>query len=523
MSTLAYEDLENPEYVFKGLLGHGMFTQKLPPCFTSLSLVNEELRPDGDPGKKQHYHSYIEYRATRNTEVPRQLAIPHPEAYWILCDHIRQYWQDINRHIGIPEVKFNHCHVRRIKSKDVIFEINYEGQDKWQKEELMLDYALGCQYVVSADISTCFPSMYTHSIPWAVKNKEWAKIHKCSSWNKKNETGCSCRLNDNLPCRNERNELWPNDLDLISRLQKDGETNGFLIGPHTSNIIAELILSQIDCELQISGFKKVIRHIDDFTFFAPDEIEAKNFLRILSLTLKKYELSLNAKKTTITPYHKFESLHWKSKLNQFSFPNRDKIGFTTINAYIDYAMSISQASCDFAALNYAIKIIAQKDLSDRARRLYIKKILQISMNHPYIIPLLEEHVFIFAGNNFEFLQDFLQLLLKHSLLSGSTDSLAFLFYFAIKYHVPLTLDDDIINQIIAQEDCIAMLLAYKYCKANEINIEPFTNKAADLQGLSGRSRDKYWLFLYEIIPAPHLSGYLKKLKQQGISFFISDF
>lgn len=35
MAGLAYPDLENPEDVFESLLGYGIFTDKLPPCFSS--------------------------------------------------------------------------------------------------------------------------------------------------------------------------------------------------------------------------------------------------------------------------------------------------------------------------------------------------------------------------------------------------------------------------------------------------------------------------------------------------------
>lgn len=37
------------------------------------------------------------------------------------------------------------------------------------------DLLIGKRYVVKADISTCFPSIYTHSIPWALAGKATAK------------------------------------------------------------------------------------------------------------------------------------------------------------------------------------------------------------------------------------------------------------------------------------------------------------------------------------------------------------
>lgn len=124
--------------------------------------------------KKQGYAA-IQYLATRNNNTPRQLAIPHPEAYWDLCVLLKEYWNQINEHIGRPTPKVNYCHIRRCKGAKCIFKMNYSGSDKWRAEELELDYALGSRYVVNADISNFFPSIYSHSLPWALKGKEWAK------------------------------------------------------------------------------------------------------------------------------------------------------------------------------------------------------------------------------------------------------------------------------------------------------------------------------------------------------------
>lgn len=289
-NNLAYPDLENSEYVFEALLGYGMFMEKLPQCFVSEDLL-EYVKKNGYANLcKNHY--YIEYQSTRNTNVPRQMAIPHPESYCCLCKCIKENWENINKHIGKPKKTFSFCHVRKIKDKKHIFEMNYSGEDKWLQEEKILDYSLGCQYVVSADISTCFPSFYSHSIPWALESKEWGKKNRNTAKRKDKKT-----------------EQWKNELDKISRSMKDGETNGLLIGPHTSNIISEIILTKIDCELQKDNFEKVIRNIDDYQFFAKDENEAKEFLKKLTAKLKEYELLLNPKKTQIKPYGDYCALN----------------------------------------------------------------------------------------------------------------------------------------------------------------------------------------------------------------------
>jgi len=515
MPSLAYPDLLDSDFVFEALLGHGMFADKLPSCFSSEGLL--EFAKKGKLSKDcDGSHAYVEYQATRNTNIPRQLAIPHPKPYWELCYCVKSNWELINRHIGQPE-KFNFCHVRRIRDKKRIFEMSYTGSERWQQEELLLDYALGCKYVVSADISTFFPSVYAHSIPWAVKGKVWAKQHRCNSFNKKKNKGENCKTNDKQPCPCEKGDLWPNDLDTISRSIKDDETNGLLIGPHTSNIISEIILSRVDLALQEKGFLKVIRHVDDYLFFAKDENEANDFLRTLVLELKEYELILNAKKTRIVPYQDFTDYDWVGRLKQFSFPEREEIGFTSVSLYIDYARSLSMENNDFAPLNYAIKVIVKKNLSTRARRLYIKKITQIALSCPYLLPLLEEYVFFFADNDY-FLEKFLSHLFERSIQRGSMDSLAFVFHYAIKYGVKL--EDFDCGQVVHFNDCVSMLLAHKYfCHQNMTGkIDIFRKKANELLGFSKRNQDKFWLFLYEVLDADKLSGFLRELKEENVCF-----
>lgn len=40
MVKIAYPDLLDPDYVYDALLGYGMFAEKIPPCFSSLDLLN---------------------------------------------------------------------------------------------------------------------------------------------------------------------------------------------------------------------------------------------------------------------------------------------------------------------------------------------------------------------------------------------------------------------------------------------------------------------------------------------------
>ena len=497
---LGYLDLDDENYVYKALLDHGMFSNKLPSCFSSEGLA--EYSTQAEEGNK---HSYISYFSTRNMNVSRQFAIPHPESYSILCQKIKDNWEAINTHIGQPEKKFNFCHVRKFENKKHIFEMNYQGREKWAKEEIEQDYYLGCSCVVETDISNFFPSIYSHSIPWAIQEKQSAKKNQKTT-------------------RQNGKAHWSNDIDQAIRGCKDGETNGLLIGPHASQIVSEIILTKIDACLQKEKFKKIIRHIDDYIYFAKDEVDAIKFIKCLELKLKEYELLLHQKKTKIIPLAQYFSDNWPRRLARFSFPDKSIIGFSSISSYLNFAISIVKETGDYAAVNYAIKVIAKKKLSNRAKKLYIKKVLSLALLYPYILPLLEKYVFFFLLDIRDYILPFLRPLFDRSVERGSTDALAFCFYYATKYQLKINLDNEWSETVISLHDCISILLAWRYAKQiqDTIALGNFEEEFERIKKAASREQDKFWLFLYEHAKdesnIPKEQKFLKKLKKKNISF-----
>ena len=105
----------------------------------------------------------------------------------VLC--LKSNWSDIQSHFHTYTDSQTHVisriHIQKRKNKDELFEMNY---DDWRnagspKDDLLI----GKRFVVKADISTFFPSIYTHSIPWALVGKAVAKQNRSKSkWFNKN-------------------------------------------------------------------------------------------------------------------------------------------------------------------------------------------------------------------------------------------------------------------------------------------------------------------------------------------------
>lgn len=513
-----YSDLSGQE-VYEALLDYGLFSEKIPPCFQSVGLysyLQNKQWPD-PPQYKFKSHSYITYRMSRNVSIPRMLSIPHPQAYAQLCYVLEQTWNRIKEHMDKqPVPKFGYCHVRKFHDKPFIYQMNYSPD--WSKENRTVEYSLGCQFVVTTDIANFYPSLYSHSIPWALQEKE----------NAKNDHKTTYSAKEFLQYPNR----WANALDLVTRYTKDNETNGILIGPHSSSIISEIILTAVDTALKKENFSNVIRHIDDYLYFAKDKNDADRFLHRLELNLRKFELTLNAKKTKIESFEEYQ-LHsvesWTSKLTQFQWPTtNEKIGYSSVSNFLSLALELAIENNNNAIISYAFRIIAnQRDLSERAKILYVRNALQLSLQYPYLLSFLQENVFSCCGEDIkEILGDYLPLLLARGVTTANTDALSYAFYFAVKYDVRISVAEEVlignIKELIKMNDCIPLLLAFEYVSHFEINkgkveITKFVNGIQ--KKTPERMRDQFWLLIYNVLSEDKIRDkFLKDLKKEGFSF-----
>jgi len=135
------------------------------------------------------------------------------------------------------------------------------------------------------DVSKCFDSIYTHSISWAVLNKNIVK----ESIAKKNT-----------------NQTFPDIFDKFMQNLNYNETNGIVIGPEFSRIFAEIILQKIDSnvynELRKNNIyhKKdyeIFRYVDDIFVFYNDENVKNQIFVSYKLSMKEYKLYINDSKT----------------------------------------------------------------------------------------------------------------------------------------------------------------------------------------------------------------------------------
>lgn len=356
--------------IYEGLLAYGMITEKLPPVFTSVPFFDYCL--NNNPIFSNDWQEYVSFSSMRNLNIPRIFGIPTPMKYEKLCSLLRDNWDNIRIHFhqetDMEEYRVSRIHLRKRASTKSLFEMNYKNWyvDGNPETDLLMINSKASRFVVKADISTCFPSIYSHSLPWALVGKDTAKQQ-----------------------RTQRN-IWYNQLDSACSNMKYGETHGLLIGPHASNLLAEIILTCVDKRLYANGFR-FIRNIDDYECYVENYERAQLFLRDLEDALREFDLSLNHKKTAIKRLPVSINENWIHRLNG-SLADKKSYTYTDVNSFLDLALCVADENEDSAVLKYAIKTLSGLDMTASAKLVCAHRIMHLAAVYPYLLHLMEEFV-----------------------------------------------------------------------------------------------------------------------------------
>ncbi|WP_417355970.1 antiviral reverse transcriptase Drt3b [Gallaecimonas pentaromativorans] len=137
--------------------------------------------------------------------------------------------------------------------------------------------------LLKLDIQSCFDSIYSHSICWAIKDKSFSK----------NNTGKS---------------NFENTFDELMQKANYNETNGIITGPEVSRIFSEIIFQKIERNI-IEKLSKhdiyhgtsflIKRYVDDFFIFIKDESYLEQIEDSITDELYLYKLTINKSKRTL--------------------------------------------------------------------------------------------------------------------------------------------------------------------------------------------------------------------------------
>ena len=235
------------------------------------------------------------------------------------------------------------------------------------------------RYVLKTDITNCYSSIYTHSISWALHTKAKAKANRSPSG------------------------LAGNQLDKRIRAGQHGQTIGIPIGPDTSFIIAEMLLSSIDDEFCKRMKKEKVtlngyRSYDDFEFGFTTRADAETAVAILQMVLSEYELQLNPGKTNIIELPVPIESAWASELRAFKFESTPQTW--DLRRFFDRAFELSRLNRDSEVLKYAIQKLRSVDIDRDDWKLIQDLLLQCAMVEPSALAAVVDHLHFYKEKGF---------------------------------------------------------------------------------------------------------------------------
>jgi hypothetical protein len=172
------------------------------------------------------------------------------------------------------------------------------------------------KYLLSIDIQDCFQSIYTHSYKWLITNK---------TYDSKN-------LKDSP-------SLY-NNIDTFLQNLNGSKTNGILVGPEISRLLADFLFIHIDQQiLEILAEKNLVyksdyiiyRFVDDYFILTKEDHIQSVIKDVIAHVLSKYQLKINELK--VTKLSKDDSLN---KWIQDILPIIDKIDKIFYNRKLNF-------------------------------------------------------------------------------------------------------------------------------------------------------------------------------------------
>ena len=278
---------------------------------------------------KAGWYDHVNYilMGNKNGEYAwRPMALAHPVLYASLVNVVTEpsNWAEITARFRMFRadscVECLSLPVESLtKQKNKAEQINQWWQGIEQKSiELSLDY----EFLFRTDITDCYPSLYTHTIAWALHTRELAK-------------------------NNRKDDSVGNLIDRHLQWMHNGQTNGVPQGSALMDFIAEMVLGYADVQLsdkmrgRISADCCILRYRDDYRIFVNSLSDGRFVLNCLNEVMTDLGLKLNPAKTgyssqVIQESVKHDKLTWMFRKQSGNLQNQlmaiHDHGLTHLNA-----------------------------------------------------------------------------------------------------------------------------------------------------------------------------------------------
>ena len=365
------------------------------------------------------------------------------------------------------------------------------------------------RYVLVTDVSNFYPSIYTHSIPWALHTKVVAK-------------------------RNRGSGLVGNRLDRWARNAQDQQTKGVPIGPDTSFILAEAILSAVDAGLTAElGPTVGFRYVDDYQLSFQTYNDAEHALAVLEKILGDFELQINPRKTDIVSLPAPMEDAWVREMRAISLRDTPVAQGNDLMSYFSRAFQLARDVPTASVLRYAIGRIRYMQIHPSNLRALQLLSFQAASSEPgttqHLLAILSD---VYAVDPSLILRDHLERFLNGQIEShapfGHGGEVAWCLWAATVFGVTIgTVAGVAVSEM--DDNVVALLALYAHSQGLIPSLD--TTRWASLM-TAGSLTDENWLLAYEAyekgwLPSANGQNYVaqdpafRELRKGGVYFFDS--
>jgi Reverse transcriptase (RNA-dependent DNA polymerase) len=316
--------------VYQSLLMRGYFPKELPPAFFTEQFAKFATSKDGRTTissytPSDNFTECVKYRLALPGLDRRELRIAHPASFAKLAELVATNFARLLRLANSSDFSrsrpiYGGGHQRAIHAT--------VKPGNLSRERAAI--RAGSAYLLKADVSQFYPSLYTHAVGWAVD----PKLRNRTNWNNKKLLGK--RLDQAL-------------MDLDGKVSQ-----GVPIGNDISFLLAEVVLAQVDKAIRPSA-SRAFRWFDDYELAFDTNDQAEATLKKINRELGRFRLRLNAKKTAISTLPRPAQDEWQEVLKQvgavrFKDPRE-------VVRYFDAAFRLRERFADVPVLLYALGML----------------------------------------------------------------------------------------------------------------------------------------------------------------------
>jgi hypothetical protein len=314
------------------LVRRGYFPREAPPPFSSEKLANLLARDQEVLQVKTRRSQCVRHNLARPNGFRRPLQIPNPRNFVPLALEFEAQWTAINAFLQGSSLSMSRPEVASGTERAVRPRFRLGERARLRPRDWR-----GQRFLLRTDVSQFYSSLYTHSIPWALEGKQKAKQNMGKT------------ISDRL--------------DKALRDISDGQTMGVPIGPDTSLLAAEIVLTAVDKKIAKGRKLRGHRYIDDYELTFTSRGEAEHVLVELEDALAEFELSINPLKTDILELPQPFQEGWAHDL--LTFRIRTDSATTTITDLIAlFSRAASVARTRSGPLKYALQRSREIDIPD---------------------------------------------------------------------------------------------------------------------------------------------------------------